>query len=117
MCADFDKPHIGEVGDVFGAYDLLEYSVDQGVRWRIQLQLFEFRVLPHRLLVEHFVDEGSGPLGRITQSQNDQGQLPLASVIKTHQEVIQGCIEVSDKLGACRRHHLETLRQAVYEGY
>ena len=76
------------MGDVFGAYDLLEYSVDQGVRWRIQLQLFKFRVLLHRLLVEHFVDEGSGPLGRIAQSQYDQRQfLTLASSIETSQEV------------------------------
>ena len=78
------------MGDVLGVYDLLEYFVDQGVRWRVQLQLFEFCVLLHRLLVKHFVDEGSGPLGRIAQSQYDQRQFlkTLASGVKTHQEVI-----------------------------
>ena len=90
MSTDFNKSNSGEVGDIFRAYDLLEYFVNQGVRWRVQLQLFEFWVLLHRLLVKHFVDEGSGPLGRIAQSQYDQRQFlkSLASGVKTHQEVI-----------------------------
>ena len=71
MSTDFNKSNSGEVGDIFRAYDLLEYFVNQGVRWRVQLQLFKIRVLLHRLLVEHFIDERSGPLSRITQSQYD----------------------------------------------
>ena len=78
------------MGDIFGVYDLLEYFVDQGVRWRVKLQLSKFLVLLHRLLVKHFVDEGSCPLGRIAQSEYDQRQflMTLTSGIKTDQEVI-----------------------------